>query len=82
MLVYLSNALSTSTFILVNGNKWNGVSTPRNSYIVGVSKTIKVTFIVNSKISKGEVKLPRKLYLKLIESSVRPSLNLGASSRK
>ena len=40
-----------------------------------------IWIITDQEISKGEVKLQRKLYLKLIESSVRPSPNLGASSR-
>ena len=38
--------------------------------------------IINQKINKEEVKLQRKLYQKLTESSVRPSSNLGASSQK
>ena len=41
-----------------------------------------IWIITGQEISKGEVKLQRKLYPKLIESSVKPSLNLGASSRK
>ena len=41
-----------------------------------------IWIIVTQKINKEEVKLKRKLYQKLVESSVSPSPNLGASSRK
>ena len=41
-----------------------------------------IWIITNQEINIEEVKIQRKLYLKLIESSVKPSSNLGASSRK
>ena len=40
-----------------------------------------IWIIINQEINIEEVKLQRKLYLKLIESPVKPSSNLGASSR-
>ena len=41
-----------------------------------------IWIIINQELNLEEVKLWRKLYLKLIESPVKPATYLGASSRK
>ena len=48
---------------------------------LGSNYTI-IWIIMDQELNLEEVKLQRKLYLKLIESPVKPSSYLGASSRK
>ena len=54
----------------------------QKNWITGLAyvKSI-IWIIINQELNLEEVKLWRKLYLKLIESPVKPATYLGASSR-